>query len=248
MRRQSSPGQQHTDGHAQSGSGIAAFPAVATSSTAAPSPSPVTDDPVVALRGDLQRLLGAHVLLANEVVRGMLLEQDDLVTASSGSVGRNTDELVALISSLTGRATGEQLRTAWDRHVEVLGQYATALQEQDDAAQQAARSAYGTAKQELAQALSAVVGGKVPQADLTAAATPHGEHLLGQADAYTAKDYARAYALQREAFQHMTVVSDVLARGVAAAQGLPTTELDTPRQDVNSALKAVLAKHMGLMV
>jgi len=46
----------------------------------------------------------------------------------------------------------------------------------------------------------------------------------------------------------MFVVGDVLARGVAAAQGLPTTELDTPRRDLHSALTSLLAEHMGLMV
>ena len=239
------PGQ-HSQGHARSASSTLAAPAVAASP--APAPPAVTDDPVVELRSDLQRLLGAHVLLADEVVRGMLLEQDELVAASSASVGRNTDELVELIDPLAGPATGEQFRTAWDRHVQVLGQYATALQEQDDAAQQAARTAYGTAEQELATALSAVVGGKVPRADLTAAATAHGEHLLGQADAYAAEDYEKAYTLQREAFAHMIVMGDALARGVAAAQGLPTTELDTPRRDLNSALNRLLAEHMGTMV
>ena len=241
---------QHADGHGHDGP--LALAAAATSQeapapAAAPAPA-VADDPVVALRSDLQRLLGEHVLLADEVVRGMLLGKDDLVTASSASVGRNTDEIVQLIGSLAGPATGEQFRTAWDRHVEVLGQYATALEAQDEAGQQAARSAYVTAEQELATAFGAATGGKVPQADLIAAATAHGEHLLGQADAYAAKDYAKAYALQREAFAHMNVVGDVLARGVAAAQGLPTTELDTPRRDLNSALNRLLAEHMGLMV
>jgi hypothetical protein len=221
--------------------------ATAPAAAAAPA-AQAADDPVVALRSDLQRLLGEHVLLADEVVRGMLLGKDDLVTASSASVGRNTDEIVELIGSLAGPATGEQFRTAWDRHVEVLGQYATALEAQDAAGQQAARSAYVTAEQELATAFSAATGGKVPQADLTAAATAHGEHLLGQADAFAAKDYAKAYTLQREAFAHMIVVGDVLARGVAAARGLPTTELDTPRRDLNSALNRLLAEHMGLMV
>jgi hypothetical protein len=242
----------NTAGHAHPGSTTLVSPAGATAPAAPPAPAapgaPAVEDPVVALRSDLQRLLGEHVLLADEVVRGVLLGKDDLATASSASVGRNTDEIVELIGSLAGPATGEQFRTAWDRHVEVLGQYATALEAQDEAGQQAARSAYVTAEQELATAFSAATGGKVPQADLTAAATAHGEHLLGQADAYAAEDYAKAYTLQREAFAHMNVVGDVLARGVAAAQGLPTTELDTPRRDLNSALNRLLAEHMGLMV
>lgn len=234
----------HTGGHAP---GPAAVPATSLEQPAAPAPV-VTDDPVVAARSDLERLLGAHVLLADEVVRARLLGRQDLAEVTSASVGRNTDEIVELVTSLGGAPTGQQFRTAWERHVEVLDQYATALQAQDAAGQQAARSAYVAAEQELATAFSAVVGGKVPQADLTAATTAHGEHLLGQADAYAAKDYPRAYTLQREGFTHMIAIADVLARGVAAAQGLPTTELDTPRRDLHSAFSGLLAEHMGLMV
>jgi hypothetical protein len=240
---------EHASGHAHSAA-TSAVPAVAAS----PSPpavvaaQQVADDPAVALRSELERLLGAHVLLADEVVRGQLLGREDVVRASSESIGRNTDELVEAVTSLAGPEIGEQFRTTWERHVEVLGQYATALEEGDEAGQQAARDAYGKAEGELATALSAVVGGKVPQADLTAATTAHGEHLLGQADAYAAKDYAKAAGIQRDAFAHMIVMADVLARGVAAAKGLPTTELDTPRRDLHSALSRLLAEHMGLMV
>lgn len=251
------PGAQqsgaHSAGHGQVGSGTTTAAGTGTARatgtpTGAPAPPAAANDPVVALRSDLQRLLGAHVLLADEVVRGLLLERDDLVEASSASVRRNTDQLVQLLGTVAGPETGQQFRGPWDRHVEVLGQYASALRQGDAAAQAAARGAYGAVEQELAKALSAVVGGKVPQADVTAAATAHGEHLLGQADAYAAKDYARAYRVQREGFSHMIVVGDVLARGVAAAKGLDTTELDTPRRDLNSALSRLLAEHMGLMV
>ena len=242
------PSATHSGGHTPAGSGTTAAPAASGGPTGAPASSPAADDPVVALRSDLQRLLGAHVLLADEVVRGVLLDQKDLVTASSASVGRNTDQLVELIGSAAGPEAGEQFRAPWDRHVEVLGQYATALKDGDAGAQRAARGAYATVEQELSRALSAVVGGKVPQADVTAAATAHGRHLLGQADAYAAKDYARAYRVQREGFAHMFAVGDVLARGVAASKGLSTTELNTPRRDLNSALSRLLAEHMGLMV
>lgn len=56
----------------------------------------------------------------------MLLGQDDLVTASTAALGRNTEELVERIGPLAGPEVGERFRTAWDRHVEVLGQGSTA--------------------------------------------------------------------------------------------------------------------------
>ena len=242
----------HGEGHTQPGPGpTTAAGTTAAGTTSSPTGAPAAtagSDPAVALRSDLQRLLGAHVLLADEVVRGLLLEQKGQVAASSASVSRNTDQLVQQLTSLVGPGPAEQFRSAWDRHVEVLGQYATALQRGDAAAQKTARTAYGTVEQDLAKALSAVVGGKVPQADITAAATAHGEHLLGQADAFAAKDYAKAHRIQREGFAHMIVAGDVLARGVAASKGLDTKELNTPRRDLHSSLSRLLSEHMGLMV
>ena len=226
----------------------AAAPPAAAGPTPAAGVAPAADDRVVALRRDLQRLLGAHVLRADEVVRATLLKQDGAAAASSASVASYTDQLVQVIGSLAGPAAAAQFRTSWDRHVEVLGQYATALRDQQPAARLAARKAYDEAEQDIVTTLSAVVGGKVPPGDLTAGVTAHGEHLLGQADAYATKDYARAFAMQREGFAHMIAVGDVLARGIAASKGLSTAELDSPRRDLDSAMTQLLAEHMGLTV
>ena len=62
-----------------------------------------------------------------------------------------------LLTSACGSTAEDD--SAWDRHIDVLASTSAALQEQDGAAQQAARSAYDTAEQELAAVLSALVGG-----------------------------------------------------------------------------------------
>ena len=202
----------------------------------------------VALRSDLERLLGAHVLLADELVHARLQGQEAHAAAATDAVGRNQHELVGLVTSLSGAAAADVFRTAWAEHVEVLGSYATALQEKDTAAQSAGRTRYIEVERELGAAFGTVVGGEVSTAALTAAATLHGEHLLTHADAFAAGDFDRAYTVQREAFGHMITIADVLARGIAAAKALPTAELDAPRQELQSALSRLLAEHMGLMV
>ena len=202
----------------------------------------------VQLRSTMERLLGGHVLLADEFVRTAVKGQAEQNAAVGESVARNQAELVELVTAEGGAAAGQEFAAAWQNHVDVLARYATALQEQDTAAQTAARQEYVAAEAQLARSFSTVVGGTVPLPALTEAATMHGEHLLDQADAYASGGYDTAYSIQREAFGHMVAAADVLARGVADAKGLPTAELDAPRRTLQTALSSLLAQHMGLMV
>lgn len=205
-------------------------------------------DAAVQLRSSLQQLLGAHVLLADEYVRATLRGQQDQATATRGEVDRNQQALVDAVTSLRGAPAGSAFAAAWKNHVDVLGQYATALQAKDTAGQAAARASYVEAERRLADSFSTLVGGTISRPALDAAATAHGNHLLGQADAFAAGDFDRAYTIQREAFAHMIAAADVLTRGVAASTQLPTAELGAPRRTLQSALSHLLAEHMGLMV
>ena len=202
----------------------------------------------VQLRSTLERLLGAHVLLADEFVRTAVEGETEQNAAVAASVARNQAELVELVTAQVGAAAGQELQAAWQHHVDVLAAYATALQSQDTAAQTAARQEYVTAEQQLARSFSTVVGGTVPLPALEQAATMHGEHLLDQADAFATGGYDTAYSVQREAFGHMVMAADVLARGAADAKGLSTAELDAPRRTLQTAMSSLLAQHMGLMV
>ena len=224
----------------------AAVPAVVPARGAPRAQAAPTD--AVQLRSDLERLLGAHVLLADELVRARTAGQPARVTALAGSVDRNQAELAAAVSALAGPQAGESFAQVWSEHVDVLAAYATALVEGDRTAQSALRTRYTGIEQRLGGALSAVAGNSVPRSAVQAAAAEHGEHLLDQADASAAGAHDTAFSVQRTAFGHMIMVADVLARGAATAKGLPTAELDAPRRQLQTALSRLLAEHMGLMV
>ena len=202
----------------------------------------------VQLRSTLERLLGAHVLLADELVRTTVTDKAEQGASVAESVARNQAELVELVTAQGGAAAGQEFAAAWQNHVDVLGAYATALQAEDTAAQASARQQYVAAEEQLARSFATVTGGTVPLPALTQAATMHGEHLLDQADAFATGGYDTAYSIQREAFGHMVMAADVLARGAAEAKGLPTAELDAPRRTLQTAMSSLLAQHMGLMV
>lgn len=219
-----------------------------TTSTARPAQQQAGPADAVQLRSALERLLGAHVMLADEFVRTTVTGNAAQSTAVGKSVDRNQADLVALVTAQGGPAAGQEFQAAWQNHVDVLASYATALKEQDAAAQAAARQSYVGAEAQLARSFSTIVGGTVPLPALNRAATVHGDHLLSQADAFAKGDYDGAYTIQREAFGHMVMAADVLARGVAKAKGLPTAELDAPRRRLQTAMSGLLAQHMGLMV
>jgi len=202
----------------------------------------------VQLRSELERLLGAHVLLADELVRARTAGQPARVTAVAGSVDRNQAELAEAVSSLAGPQAGRSFASIWKEHVDVLAAYAAELAAGDQAAAQALRTRYADIEQRLGGVLSTLAGGSVPRSAVLGAAAEHGEHLLDQADASAAGSYDTAYSVQRTAFSHMIMVADVLARGAATATGLPTAELDAPRRQLQTALSRLLAEHMGLMV
>ena len=236
--RAAPPAAPHGTGHAPTTTQPGAVPV----QQAAPA------DPAALLRGTLQQLLGAHVLLADELVRATVRGQADQAAAAQGEVDRNSQALVEAVTSLAGAPAGQGFAAAWANHVAVLLAYATALGAEDVAGAQAARASYADAEARLADAFAALVGGTVPKAALTAAATTHGEHLLDQADAFAGGRLDEAYAIQREAFAHMIAAADVLARGVATSKRLPTAQLDVPRRTLQTAFSQLLAEHMGLMV
>lgn len=211
----------------------------------AQTPAPTT---AVEVRSTLERLLGAHVLLADELVRAITAGQQDRVMALSGSVDRNQQELVDAVTALGGAEAGQSFEAAWAEHVEVLAAYAAAVTAGDTAQQQSLRSRYTEVEQRLGSVLATLAGPSVAPEQVTAAAVQHGEHLLGQADAAASGAHDAAYAGQRVAFGHMIVVADVLARGIATSKGLPTDELDAPRRQLQTALSRLLAEHMGVMV
>jgi hypothetical protein len=95
----------------------------------------------LALRSTLERLLGAHVLLADEFVRTAVTGKAEQNAAVGQSVARNQAELVQLVTAQGGAAAGQEFQAAWQNHVDVLARYATALQAKDTAAQQQARPA-----------------------------------------------------------------------------------------------------------
>ncbi len=72
----------------------------------------------------------------------------------------------------------------------------------------------------------------------------HDDHLMQQADAYAAGDYAQANTLYREGYQHAYALGNTLAVNVLPPE--QAAELDTPAWKLRSEMTRLLGEHVGL--
>jgi hypothetical protein len=74
----------------------------------------------------------------------------------------------------------------------------------------------------------------------------HVQELMAQADAYAARDYQRAYRIERQAYEHMFTAG----AGLAMASLTPEVAVgvETPPEQLRSAFAMLLGEHLELIV
>jgi hypothetical protein len=88
--------------------------------------------------------------------------------------------------------------------------------------------------------------GRVKASDAAAGVRMHVEELMRQADAYAARDYARAYRIERAAYEHMFTAGAALAKAGVTPE--VAVGLDAPPEKLRSAFAMLLGEHMELLV
>jgi hypothetical protein len=197
-------------------------------------------------RAQFEQLLGLHALLAVRLMRGVVAGAPDFVPVASASLQDNTDALSGLVTTAYGGAQGDRFAQLWQRHVTDLLSYANGVAGNDAAATQAARTALLADAQAYGSWLAGASNGRVRAIDAAAGVRMHVEELMKQADAYAARDYARAYRIERQAYEHM------FTAGAGLAKASVTPELavgfDAPPERLRSAFAMLLGEHMELII
>jgi hypothetical protein len=213
-------------------------------------PTPTTLLPADAspeqVRGQFEQLLGHHALLAVRVMRSVVAPAPELRKAAEGSLRDNTDALTRTVSTAYGDDQGDRFGRLWRRGVADLTAYAEAVAGNDAAAKQQARGnlhadadAYGTW-------LSEASNGQIQAGDAKGAMRAHVETLMAQADAYAARDYAKAYRTERDAYEQLFGAGLPLAKGSVTPKA--AAALDAPPERLRSAFAMLLGEHMELIV
>jgi hypothetical protein len=165
------------------------------------------------LRSAFAMLLGEHMELIVDAQRATFAGSPEF-DAAAAQVNANTANLTKAMSGIVGPDKAAEFQTAWANHVEGLMAYTAAVAGKDEAGKAVAKENLDGFAERLALYFSDVVRNVLATDPLTDAITAHDAHLINQADAFAAKDYARAQQVQDEGYTQMVGVANVLVDAI----------------------------------
>lgn len=169
--------------------------------------------PAMDLRIALDQLLGEHAFMATEVMR-LADTGQDAESAAASALATNGDALAGALEDLYGAEAAAQFASIWEQHNGHYVDYVRARLADDQEAARRAEAALGEFAG-VASDFLASAAGLADAAPVESGLIQHTEHLVAQVDAYLNEDFEEAFAITREAYQHMGSLSDVLATGIA---------------------------------
>jgi hypothetical protein len=208
--------------------------------TAAPTTSPRQR------RAQFEQLLGLHALLAVRLMRSVAVAAPDFVPVASAALQENTDALRQLVTAAYGDAQADRFVQLWQRHNADLFSYAKGTAGNDASAKQAARTALLADADAYGAWLAAASDRRVKANDATTGVRMHVEELMRQADAYAAGDYAKAYRIERQAYEHMFTAGGALAKASVTPE--LAVGFDAPPERLRSTFAMLLGEHMELII
>jgi hypothetical protein len=197
------------------------------------------------LRAQFEQLLGLHALLAVRQMRSVAAAPE-LQRATEAALQANTDALSRLVASAYGGAQADRFTALWQRHLADLVAYARGVAGKDSSATQTARTLLLADADAYGSWLAKASKGRVGASDAAAGVRLHVEELMEQADAYAARDYTRAYRVERQAYEHMFSAGAGLAKAGVTPE--VAVGLDAPPEKLRSAFAMLLGEHLELVV
>jgi hypothetical protein len=232
------------------GGNDAPTPAAATATTAhhhTTTPTALAPDATPReVRSRFEQLLGQHALLAMRLARSEVDRTPDLQQVVQSSQAANTNALHQAVGVTFDGAQADRFQQLWKGYTDDLAAYAAGTATGNSAGTQEARNALLESCRDWGAWLDSASGGRVQAADATRSAQARVTELMDQADAYAAKDYKRAYKLERDSYERTYEAGTTLAKA-----SLPAKEaagLDAAPQQLRSAFAMLLGEHMELVV
>jgi hypothetical protein len=185
-------------------------------------------------------------VLAADMMRGRIRNDEDFGQAASAAVTRNTDDLAQLVGALSGAPAADQFRALWANHVIALFTYSRGLASDDAAARDQARAELVRFENDIAAFFASAAQGRLSPETARSAVLTHVDHLLAQADAYAMGDYARSNELYRQGYTHTFGLGHALATTLLPAD--QAAVLTEPQWRVRSELGRLLGEHVALAV
>jgi hypothetical protein len=231
------------------GDGARPAAGVATSTTVHQHAAPAALAPDASpreVRARYEQLLGQHALLAMRLTRSEAAKSPDLQKVVQSSLAANAGALEQVVGVTYDPARAEQFKQLWSGYTDELAAYGKAAAAGDSEAAQEARTSLLDGCKDWGAWLAGASGGRVPAAKATASAQARVEQLTAQADAYADGDFAKAYKLERQAYQGTYGTGTTLAGASLPAK--QAAGLDTAPENLRSAFAMLLGEHMELIV
>jgi hypothetical protein len=198
------------------------------------------------VRARFEQLLGQHALLAVRLARSEVDKTPELQKVVEGSLAANARALTQAVGATYDGADADRFKRLWGDYTDQLDAYAEATASGNGAGAQEARAALFAGCGDWGAWLAEASGGRVEAAAATRSAQARVEELTDQVDAYAGKDYAKAYKLEREAYQRTYGSGTTLATaGLNAKAGAEATKAP---ENLRSAFTMLLGEHMELVV
>jgi hypothetical protein len=194
----------------------------------------------------LQALVGQHSILAADMMRARIRMDDDLSQAANAALGKNTEDMGAVLEPVIGADAVRQFEPLWSEHVSIFFNYARGLATKDEKVQKDARQELLRYEERLAEFFVAGSKGRLDRATAVAAVREHVDHLLAGADAYAEGNREKSVQMYRDSYAHSFGLGDALARAL-----LPDSvgaQLDEPGMRLRTALTRQLGEHVALVV
>ena len=170
------------------------------------------------LRVDMNNLLREHVSSSLTVTRNIVDgASEQKIAGAKAAQTANAVAIATAVGSIYGKEAQDAITTPFVEHITQSNNYATAVKNNDMAAQETALTALRAELRKVADIFNSVIP-SVSSDDLYAALSAH-EDLLNQAAVeYQAGNYEKAYNLENEALVQISGGADVLTTGIIKAK------------------------------
>jgi hypothetical protein len=214
--------------------------------TAGAAANPV-DSGAATLRSGLTALLQEHVYLAGIAVTqgvGKGLDSAEF-KAAAGALDKNSVGLADAITSVYGKAAGDQFLALWRKHIGFFVDYTRGKATNDAAMADKAKADLDGYRADFGAFISSA-NPNLPKEAVAQELAPHVQTLLDAIDAVVAKD-ASAFNKLRAAADHMPMTADVLAGAIAKQypDKFPGG-VDSSASALRAALTSQLQEHVYL--
>lgn len=199
----------------------------------------------VELRATLDSLLSEHYALAVDSMM-KIYDNDAAAEAAMAALDANAADMEPVIASVYGEEGGATFTEIFEKHNIGTDDYAMAVKEDDEAAQQEALDAIQLFVDDMGAFLGTATEGNLPEDGATEALRAHEDFVQNTFDLYVAGDYEAAYTSYLEGFKQIFGAGSAISGAIAKQYPEKFTNPNTAAGDFRSTVSRIAAEHFAL--